>query len=73
MVTSINVILSPDQWPSVLFKKSEDNYFFMSEAFFFYYSILDDCRSYSIHPAQCYIDSFRLLHDTLNELAIDFF
>ena len=32
---------------------------------YFYYSILDDCDSYSIHPAQCNIDRFRLQHDTL--------
>jgi hypothetical protein len=31
---------------------------------YFYYSILDDCHSYSIHPVQCNMDRFRLLQDT---------
>ena len=31
---------------------------------YFYYSMLDDCHSYSIHPAQCNINRFRLLHDS---------
>jgi hypothetical protein len=31
---------------------------------YFYYSILDDCHSYSIHPVQCNSDRFSLLHDT---------
>uniref|UniRef100_A0A8C8LYP1 STAS domain-containing protein n=1 Tax=Oncorhynchus tshawytscha TaxID=74940 RepID=A0A8C8LYP1_ONCTS len=30
---------------------------------YYYYSVLDYCHSYSIHPAQCNIDKFRL-HDT---------
>jgi hypothetical protein len=31
---------------------------------YFYCSILDDCHSYSIRPAQYTFDRFRLLHDT---------
>ena len=39
-------------------------FFFSCAWSYFYYGTLDDCHSYSIQPAQCYIDRFRLLHDT---------
>ena len=42
-----------DQWRSVLFKMKEDDFF--NEPYF-YYSILDDCHLYSIHPDQGSID-----------------
>jgi hypothetical protein len=31
---------------------------------YFYYSILDNCHSYSIHPDKCNSDRFRVLYDT---------
>jgi hypothetical protein len=39
-------------------------YFILREWPYFYYWILEDCHSHSIHPAQCNINRFRLLHDT---------
>ena len=48
-----------NQWRSVTFVMREDDF-----CPYFYYSMLADCHSHSIHPGQCNIDRFRLLHDT---------
>ena len=53
------------QWRSVPFKMREDDHFFLWAWPYFYYSILDDSHSYSIHSAQCNIDRSRRLHDSL--------
>ena len=52
------------QWRLVPFKMREDHFFFSWARTYFYSSILDDCRSYSIHPVQRNIDRVRLLRDT---------
>ena len=41
----------------------EDDFFSWAWPYF-YYNILDDSHSYSIHPVQCNSNAFRLLNDT---------
>jgi hypothetical protein len=64
--THSHTLTHTHQWQSVPFKMRKDNNNkIRSWAWpYSYYSILDDCHSYFIHPVQCNSDRFRLLCHT---------